>query len=67
MTMSILINMPEYLQHAEVGEAHQLLLEWLHLLHTLNLSFKDSNDCMFHIVADLRQAIVFGIGEVSLC
>ena len=49
--------MPEYLQHAEVGEAHQLLLEWLHLLHTLNLSF----------VADLRQAIVFGIGEVSLC
>lgn len=56
--MGELIDMSENLKHAEVLEAHELLLEGLNFSDTLNFSFTDSYDSMFDIVTDLGQTIV---------
>ena len=65
--MSIFVNVPENLKHAEVLVAHQGLLQLFHLLHALDLFFEDSDDSVFDVVAELGEAVVECVGVLPLC
>jgi hypothetical protein len=56
--VSILINVSENLEHAEVLETHELLLERFNFSDGLNFTLANSNHTVLYIVTDFGQTIV---------